>query len=253
MGLYKNYLKIDQVTRCHILPFLPLIGAAVSGAAGIAGGAMQNSANKDMMRETHAFNADQAKINRDFQERMSNTAYQRGTADMRAAGINPMLAYSQGGASAPSGGAASGSAAQMEDALGRGVSSAIDSLRLKKEIKAVDSQTDLNEAQKAVAKANEAAAKATTQKTSTENETLKAVLPAVTAKAKADEAHSGYDLQHAPLDAVIKRGGATLPMFKGLSDFIRKKTGPPASIISPKGSGSRNVPTPRKSKPIKLL
>lgn len=46
-------------------------------------------------------NIEYAREYRDWSQMMSNSAYQRATKDMRAAGLNPMLAYSQGGAGTP--------------------------------------------------------------------------------------------------------------------------------------------------------
>lgn len=59
-------------------------------------------------KEAMDFNASEAEKNRQWQKMMSDTAYQRAIADMKKAGLNPILAYQQGGSTTPSGATASG-------------------------------------------------------------------------------------------------------------------------------------------------
>ena len=76
--------------------------------------AFQASSAQDAMKFTKGL----ADTQMAFQERMSNTSYQRAIQDLKSAGLNPMLAYSQGGASSPAGASGSGVAASGASARG---------------------------------------------------------------------------------------------------------------------------------------
>lgn len=84
----------------------------------------------------------EAQRNRDWQKMMSDTSYQRAVKDMRAAGINPMLAYAQGGSSTPSGSMASYGNPFDTAAYALNESESIRDLR-----KAQQSQIELNKTQ----------------------------------------------------------------------------------------------------------
>lgn len=87
----------------------PFVGSTALGLAGSA---------TDLWKVGRE--SDEAQFSRDWQERLSNTAYQRAVSDMRAAGLNPALAYQQGGASTPSGSTAS--VGDLRDPVSSGLS-----------------------------------------------------------------------------------------------------------------------------------
>lgn len=95
----------------------------IGGALGLAGDGMSAAMNYEIAKE-----------NREFQERMSNTAYQRRMDDMKKAGLNPILGLAgAGGASTPPGSA-------LPISMGKGMGSAIQSIKAKEEVGLIRAQ-----------------------------------------------------------------------------------------------------------------
>lgn len=97
------------------------LGGAIGGVLGFIGQQQTNQKNWDIAQAANAASAQQAQAQMDFQERMRETQYQTAVEDMKKAGLNPMLAYAQGGAGTPSGAMGQVSTAKVGNTLASAV------------------------------------------------------------------------------------------------------------------------------------
>lgn len=106
------------------------LGAALIGAGGaIVGGLIGKSGQEDANRT----NLKIARENREWQQKMSNTAHRREVRDLRKAGLNPILSAKTGGASTPAGNVATmqNSAKSVQDGVSQAANIAAHAANLK--------------------------------------------------------------------------------------------------------------------------
>ena len=189
----------------------PLTAGAITGGASLIGTHLSNQANS----------AEAAK-NRDFQEKMSNTAHQRQVTDLRKAGLNPILSALGSGASTPSGGQAT-----MNDfapGISKGAETAIAVRQQNKALQGMDATIGNTEADtlnkketaKLIGFQTAESAQAVKQK-ELQNKVLQQTLPSMIKKAKAEGDYSELN----QIMGIINSGANSAESLLGIGNIYK--------------------------------
>lgn len=185
----------------------------------------------------------EATRNRNFQRDMANSAYQRQIRDLKAAGLNPMLSMGGGGASSPSGGMA-----PIENIGSGAITSALDALRLKKDMELAEanmrnqtlstlSTASLQAKQGIAAEASALQSTATAKNASLNNEVLQSSMPALKTEAGTRLRNAEFDRDTQAYDAIIRKVNAGTAAVGGILNMVPSINSAKKAIPSWQGVG----------------
>jgi len=203
---------------------IPLAAAGAQSAGSLGAGALAYLGTQS----TNRANAKMAQKQMDFQERMSNTSFQRSIADARAAGVNPMFALGHGASTPP------GARSESENALASGANSALDAARSFGELQNLAAQNSKLKADTALSVAQAASVAATAK--ITEN-----AIPGSAIKRDIDQGPLGVAIKY--IDAV---GNSLGSIGTGLGAIGGSAYGLHRAYKAFSGHGSKEMVVPLK-------
>lgn len=185
-----SFLKIAKIAA-------PILGSAIMGSASAKAQEKANEENIQLSRDQMA-----------FQERMSNTSHQREVADLRAAGLNPILSGTGGmGASSPQ-----GQTAKVESVETTGIATALEALTKITQAFLTREQTEKTKAETDAVKELPAKTRADVKNVEQQTST-----------ARTQQTKMEYETVNIAQDTKVKENVERLLKFQAVSEDTRNK------------------------------